>query len=49
MTNPSTQSEKRIKFWLYWELTMLRDKDLPDILVRFIDWIRDLLWEEDYV
>jgi len=33
------------KHWLYWKLTFLRDRDMPDFLVNFIDSIRDLLWE----
>lgn len=34
-----------IKYWLYWKLTFLRDKNIPTFLVRFIDYIRDLLWD----
>ncbi len=29
---------------IWFKLSFLRDKDIPNFLVRFIDWIRDFLW-----
>lgn len=37
----------KIKHHLWFGLSLLRDKDIPSFLVRFIDWIRDFLWTEN--
>lgn len=33
---------------IYWGLTYLRDKDIPQFLVSFIDWVRYLEIFEDF-
>jgi hypothetical protein len=35
--------ERSLKGRIRWQLTLLRDKNIPGFLVSFIDWLRDLL------